>query len=62
MFFFNFSGHIKIKILPSISTKGKTIDDLEKIIDDSYNVLTINVDHLSNMGDERNGNYKLKAN
>lgn len=58
----SFSGHIKIKILPPIPTKGKSVDDLEKIVDQAYTVLSENVDLLSSADEEKNANYKLKAN
>lgn len=55
-------GHIRIKILPAIPTKGKTVDDLESVIDETYKVLSENVDLISSLQEETNANYKLKAN
>ncbi|XP_060523906.1 1-acyl-sn-glycerol-3-phosphate acyltransferase alpha [Cylas formicarius] len=41
------SGSIKIKILPSIDTKGLTKDDIPKLIDETYAALSESVDLLS---------------
>lgn len=59
---FLFAGHIQIKILPAIPTKGKTTDDLETLIEQSYAILNENVNLLSSSEEETNANYKLKAN
>ncbi|XP_066259313.1 1-acyl-sn-glycerol-3-phosphate acyltransferase alpha [Euwallacea similis] len=51
----NFSfgiGQIRIKILPSIPTEGCTKEDLPKLMDKTYEVLSKNVNYLS--GDEKN--------
>ncbi|CAH1176190.1 unnamed protein product [Phaedon cochleariae] len=40
-------GHVKIRILPAISTKGCTSEDIPRIIDETYKVLSENVDQLS---------------
>lgn len=59
--FFCFPGHIRIKILPPIPTKGRTPEDLEQLIDESYAILSENVQLISSV-EEKNANYKVKAN
>ncbi|XP_050312830.1 1-acyl-sn-glycerol-3-phosphate acyltransferase alpha [Anthonomus grandis grandis] len=41
------SGEIRIRILPAIPTEGCTKDDIPKLIEETYNVLSENVDQLS---------------
>lgn len=41
------SGHIKIKILPAICTTGCTKEDIPRLIDETYKVMSENVDLIS---------------
>ncbi|KAJ8979052.1 hypothetical protein NQ317_010303 [Molorchus minor] len=50
-------GHIRIKILPPISTKGLTTDDLPKLMDRAYNIMSETVDLISRPIEE-NGTSK----
>lgn len=56
------SGEIKIRILPAIPTKGMKTEDIQKVIDEAYNVMSENVDILSSSEEEKNANYKTKIN
>ncbi|XP_066140922.1 1-acyl-sn-glycerol-3-phosphate acyltransferase alpha [Euwallacea fornicatus] len=61
----NFSfgtGQIRIKILPSISTEGCTKENLPKLIDKTYEILSENVNSLSSDGKNRIGNERSKSN
>ncbi|ERL92184.1 1-acyl-sn-glycerol-3-phosphate acyltransferase alpha isoform X2 [Dendroctonus ponderosae] len=49
------SGTLKIKILPIIPTEGCTKDDIPKLMEDTYRVLSENVDALSDSGVKENG-------
>nr|CAI5828021.1 unnamed protein product [Callosobruchus analis] len=41
------NGHIKIRILPTISTEGYTHDNMDKLIEEAYKVMSENVDAIS---------------
>ncbi|ENN73689.1 hypothetical protein YQE_09717, partial [Dendroctonus ponderosae] len=47
-------GTLKIKILPIIPTEGCTKDDIPKLMEDTYRVLSENLDALSDSGVKEN--------
>ncbi|KAJ8921855.1 hypothetical protein NQ315_008487 [Exocentrus adspersus] len=56
-------GHIRIKILPQIPTEGLTVDDLPKLMDKAYNIMSENVDQITKINEEKStNNCKLKVN
>lgn len=51
------SGHIKIRILPAVSTEGCTSDDIPKLMDETYKMISENVDEMSSQN-KMNKNFK----
>uniref|UniRef100_V5G2U3 1-acyl-sn-glycerol-3-phosphate acyltransferase n=1 Tax=Anoplophora glabripennis TaxID=217634 RepID=V5G2U3_ANOGL len=58
------NGHIRIKILPSIQTEGLTADDLPKLMEEAYNVMSENVEKITKINENNceNNTDKLKTN
>lgn len=58
------NGHIRIKILPPIETSGRTVDDLPELMEESYNVMSENVDKITKINENKYENNidKLKTN
>ncbi|KAG5881860.1 hypothetical protein JTB14_022445 [Gonioctena quinquepunctata] len=47
-------GHVKMRILPAIPTKGYTREDISKLMDETYKILSENVEQISS-SDHHNG-------
>ncbi|XP_056637166.1 1-acyl-sn-glycerol-3-phosphate acyltransferase alpha-like [Diorhabda sublineata] len=48
------SGHITIRILPAVSTEGCTSDDIPKLIDKTYKMISENVNEISSKNNVKN--------
>ncbi|XP_074025561.1 1-acyl-sn-glycerol-3-phosphate acyltransferase alpha [Leptinotarsa decemlineata] len=42
-------GEIKIRILPAIPTKGCSVEDIPRLIDEAYKAMSENVEHLESL-------------
>nr|XP_023023355.1 1-acyl-sn-glycerol-3-phosphate acyltransferase alpha-like [Leptinotarsa decemlineata] len=43
------NGEIKIRILPAIPTKGCSVEDIPRLIDEAYKAMSENVEHLESL-------------